>query len=223
MAKRYWLMKSEPDVYGIDDLRTEGSCFWEGVRNYQARNMMRDELRPGDGVLFYHSNAKPPGVAGVAKVVREGYPDHTAFDPNEKYFDPKSDPDNPRWFMVDIEFVEAFPAVVPLAVLQETAGLEEMMVTRRGMRLSIQPVTAAEWEIVCALGRSGEVAAAPKKKAPKKKAKATKATKKKAAPKKATPKKAKATKATKKKAAPKKAKATKAKGAAGEAAPTPAE
>ncbi len=201
MAKRYWLMKSEPDVYGIDDLRTEGSCFWEGVRNYQARNMMRDEMRPGDGVLFYHSNAKPPGVAGVAKVVREGYPDHTAFDPKEKYFDPKSDPDNPRWFMVDIEFVEAFPAVLPLAVLQETAGLEEMMVTRRGMRLSIQPVTAAEWEIVCALGRSGEVAAAPKKAA--KKAAPKKAAKKKAAPKKkAAKKKAAKKKAVKKKAAP---------------------
>ena len=155
MAKRYWLMKSEPDVFSIDDLQARGVEHWDGVRNYQARNIMRDEMKVGDRVLFYHSNAKPPGVAGVAEVARESYPDHTAFDPASKYHDPKSDPDNPRWLMVDVKFVEKFPAVVPLATLQQTPGLEDMMVVKKGMRLSIQPVTSAEWRVVLRLGRRG--------------------------------------------------------------------
>jgi predicted RNA-binding protein with PUA-like domain len=153
MAKRYWLMKSEPDVYGIDDLEEEGSAHWDGVRNYQARNFMRDEMKVGDKVLFYHSNAKPPGVAGVAEVVKEAYPDHTAFDKKSNYYDAKSKKDDPRWFMVDVGFVEKFADVVPLNLLKETAGLEEMMVIRRGMRLSIQPVTKKEFDIVVKIGR----------------------------------------------------------------------
>lgn len=149
----YWLMKSEPEVYSIDHLKRDRVETWEGVRNYQARNLMRDDMKVGDLALFYHSNANPPGVAGVARIARDAYPDDTAFDPSSNYYDAKSDPENPRWLMVDVEFVERFPGVVPLSVLQKTPGLEDMMVTRRGMRLSIQPVTEAEWDIVVRLGR----------------------------------------------------------------------
>lgn len=154
MAVRYWLMKSEPDVFSIDDLARDGVTPWEGVRSYQARNLLRDELRVGDGVLFYHSSTQPPGVAGIAEVVHESYPDRTAFDARSQYFDPKSTNDDPRWFVVDVRFVERFPAVVPLAVLHTTPGLEDMVVTRKGMRLSVQPVTEEEWRIVVALGRA---------------------------------------------------------------------
>lgn len=153
MAKRYWLMKSEPDVFSIDDLRARGVEPWDGIRNYQARNFMRDDMKVGDRVLFYHSNASPPGVAGIAEIARESYPDPTAFDPDSKYHDAKSDQENPRWLMVDVKFVEKFPAVVPLATLQQTPGLEDMMAVKKGMRLSIQPVTAEEWKIVLRLGR----------------------------------------------------------------------
>ena len=152
---KYWLMKSEPDVFGIDDLARVDSEPWDGVRNYQARNFMRDEMRVGDMVLFYHSNSKPSGVVGVARVCREAYPDHTAWDEKSKYFDPKSDPDNPRWFMVEVEFVEKFPAVVALQALKAVDELKEMLVIRRGMRLSIQPVTAEEFRVVQKLGRRG--------------------------------------------------------------------
>jgi len=145
-------MKTEPDVYSIDDLERDGTTFWDGVRNYQARNFMRDEMRPGDGVLFYHSNADPPGVAGLAEVVRPGYPDPTARDPASDYYDPKATDADPRWYMVDIRFVEKFPALVPLAVLRDTPGLEAMLVNRKS-RLSVQPVTPAEFEIVARLGR----------------------------------------------------------------------
>ena len=159
MAKRYWLMKSEPDVYSIDHLARDGVTPWEGVRNYQARNLLRDEIHVGDGVLFYHSSTQPPGVAGLAEVVRESYPDRTAFDPASPYFDPKSTRDAPRWFVVDVRFVERFPAVVPLSVLHETPGLEDMRVIKKGMRLSVQPVTPEEWDIVVALGRAASPAA----------------------------------------------------------------
>lgn len=152
MARRYWLMKSEPDVYSIDDLARDGTTYWNGVRNYQARNFMRDDMRPGDGVLFYHSNAKPPGVAGLAEVVRAGYPDHTARDPESDYYDPKATEADPRWYMVDIRFVEKFDEFVPLDTLRRTPGLEEMLVTKRS-RLSVQPVTEEEFEIVRGLGR----------------------------------------------------------------------
>ncbi len=153
MARRYWLMKCEPDAYTIDDLARDGSTSWEGVRNYQARNFMRDEMRVGDGVLFYASNAKPSGVTGLAEVVREGYPDHTAWERGHHYFDPSSSSDTPTWYMVDIGFVERFDEIVSLATLKETPGLESMMVTQKGSRLSVQPVTKAEYDIVVRLGR----------------------------------------------------------------------
>jgi predicted RNA-binding protein with PUA-like domain len=152
MAK-YWLMKTEPSAYSIEDLRRDGRTCWDGVRNYQARNFMRDDMREGDEVLFYHSGAKPPGVAGVAKVVRAGYPDHTARDPEDAHFDPKASDEDPRWYMVDIEFVRAFPEVIPLAELRDTKGLGAMPLTNKS-RLSVQPVTEAEFGIIHALGEA---------------------------------------------------------------------
>jgi predicted RNA-binding protein with PUA-like domain len=146
-------MKSEPDVFGIDDLERKGSEHWDGVRNYQARNFMRDEMKVGDEVLFYHSNANPPGVAGIAKVASESYPDHTALDPDSEYHDPESSQSEPRWYMVDVEFVEKFPALVPLDLLKETEGLEDMLVIKKGMRLSIQPVTASQFKIIRSMAR----------------------------------------------------------------------
>lgn len=149
----YWLMKSEPDVFGIDDLanRPGQTEPWDGVRNYQARNMLRDQMQAGDCVLFYHSNCNPPGIAGIAEIVRAGYPDHTAFDPESKYFDPKSDPAKPRWYMVDVRFVRKFKRILSLDELRTTPGLEEMALLRRGNRLSVMPVSEAEWAIVLAL------------------------------------------------------------------------
>lgn len=149
---RCWLMKSEPDVYSIGDLERDGSTCWEGVRNYQARNLMR-EMKVGDRVLFYHSNANPPGVAGVARVARAAYPDHYSWEPGHRYFDPKSTPDDPRWWMVDIEYVDTLPRLVSLHELKEEPGLEDMVVTRRS-RLSVQPVKPEEYEIVVRMGRS---------------------------------------------------------------------
>ena len=143
--RRYWLAKSEPSTYSIEDLEKDGTTYWDGVRNYQARNIMRDEMREGDLVLFYHSNADPPAVAGVARVCREGYPDFTAWDRKDKHFDPKSDPDNPTWIMVDLAFVEAFEEPVPLQRLKEESSLDGLMVIRRGQRLSIQPVEAGHF------------------------------------------------------------------------------
>ncbi|MBX9692209.1 MAG: EVE domain-containing protein [Cyanobacteria bacterium] len=147
----YWLFKSEPDVFSIDDLKANKTTFWEGVRNYQARNLLRDTIQKGDLVLYYHSNAEPSGVAGIARVCKTGYPDHTAFDPRAHYYDEKSDPDNPTWYMVDVEFVDKFDELISLHKLKETPGLEDMMVTKRGARLSIQPVTKDEWNIILKL------------------------------------------------------------------------
>lgn len=138
--RNYWLFKSEPDVYGLDDLERDGETYWDGVRNYQARNLLRDEMEAGDLVLYYHSNAKPPGVAGVAEIVKSGYPDPTQFDEASKYHDPKSDPDDPRWFVVDVAYRHRFPTFVSLADLKSDDALDGMMVIRRGMRLSVQPV-----------------------------------------------------------------------------------
>lgn len=154
--RRYWLMKCEPDAYSIEDLERDGTTCWEGVRNYQARNLLRDEVKRGDGVLFYASGAQPPGVTGIARVTRDGYPDRFAFEVGHPYHDAKSDPDDPTWYMVDIAFVERFPAKVPLATLKATPGLEQMMVTKRGMRLSVQPVSEQEFAIVRRLGRRGD-------------------------------------------------------------------
>ncbi|MCA8914489.1 MAG: EVE domain-containing protein [Planctomycetes bacterium] len=170
MAKRYWLMKVEPESYSIDEFQRAGETSWEGVRNYQARNTLRDDFQVGDGVLFYASNADPTGVAGIAEVSRAGYPDHFAWDKKHDYYDPKSDPENPTWYMVDIRFVEKFPAVVSLQQLKSTKGLEDMMVTKRGMRLSVQPVKSDEFKIVLDLGRSGQVAPPKAAKAKAKKA-----------------------------------------------------
>ncbi|MDB4947770.1 MAG: hypothetical protein JWM27_419 [Gemmatimonadetes bacterium] len=150
---RYWLMKSEPEVYSIDDLERDGGTYWNGVRNYQARNFMRDEMKPGDQVLYHHSNADPPGVAGIAEVTRAGYPDPTARDPASDYFDPKAGDDDPRWYMVDIAFRERFPALVSLDALRAASGLEKMLVINRS-RLSVQPVTPDEFRIVAELGRA---------------------------------------------------------------------
>jgi predicted RNA-binding protein with PUA-like domain len=151
--KRCWLMKCEPAAYTIEDLERDGRTSWEGVRNYQARNFMRDEMRVGDEVLFYASNAEPSGVTGLASIARAGYPDHTAWTKGHKYYDAASSKDAPVWYMVDLEFVERFPEIVPLDVLKSTKGLEDMMVTKKGSRLSVQPVTKREFEIVKKLGR----------------------------------------------------------------------
>ena len=152
-AKKYWLMKCEPDAYSIDDLERDSTTTWEGVRNFTARNFMRDEMKVGDDVLFYASSAEPSGVTGVAEISREGYPDPFAFKKGHHYYDPKSDPKNPTWYMVKIRFVEKFPEIVPLSTLKETPGLEKMMVTQKGSRLSVQPATKEEFEIVRKLGR----------------------------------------------------------------------
>ncbi len=149
----YWLMKSEPSTYSIADLARDGSTGWEGVRNYQARNYLRDTFQVGDEVLFYHSNAEPAGVVGLARVVRAGYPDPTAFDPNSKYYDADSTPDNPRWYRVDVAFVEAFPRTVSLAELKADGTLAGMEVTRKGSRLSVQTVSEAHFRRVVELGR----------------------------------------------------------------------
>ncbi|MDX1455266.1 MAG: EVE domain-containing protein [Gammaproteobacteria bacterium] len=152
----YWLMKSEPDEFSIDDLKTfkKKGAHWDGVRNYQARNFMRDDMKKGDLVLFYHSNTKVPGVVGIAEVVKEAYPDHTAFDPEDKHYDPKSDPDNPRWMMVNVAFRERFDETVSLQELRDNPVLEEMQILRRGNRLSITPVTRKEWNAILKMAGS---------------------------------------------------------------------
>src|SRR5262245_1291741 len=150
--RSYWLMKSEPEVFSIQALRRDRRTHWEGVRNYQARNHLR-AMRTGDLVLFYHSNADPPGVAGVARVCREAYPDATQFDPKSHYHDADSKPDDPRWSLVDVEFVEELPQLVPLDVLKEDASLEGMLVRKRGMRLSVQPVEREHFARVLRLGK----------------------------------------------------------------------
>jgi len=152
--KRYWLFKSEPDVYSLADLKKDKKTYWEGVRNYQARNLLRDEVKPGDGVLFYHSNMKPMEIAGTAKVLKGGYPDPDQFDPGSKYYDPKSDPDDPRWYVVDIGFEEEFPQPVTRDELKEMPELADMMVLRRGARLSVQPVEPDEWKAIVKRGRA---------------------------------------------------------------------
>ena len=145
-------MKSEPSVFSIDDLASAGTTSWDGVRNYQARNLLRDELRAGDDVLLYHSSADPTGVAGLARVVRAAYPDATQFDAKSDHFDPGSKPDDPRWFVVDVKFVRKFPRVVTLAALKASPELKDMMVTRQGSRLSVQPVTPAQFVAVLEMG-----------------------------------------------------------------------
>lgn len=150
----YWLIKSEPDEFSIDDLenapnRTE---HWDGVRNYQARNFMRDDMNVGDRVFFYHSNCKPPGIVGICEVASAPYPDHTAFDANSKYHDPKSDPDKPRWMMVDMKFVRRLQRMIPLEeIKQHSDQLEGFPLIRRGNRLSIMPVAREHWDFLLSL------------------------------------------------------------------------
>ncbi len=153
--RQFWLMKCEPGAYSIDDLQRDGDTCWDGVRNYQARNLLRDQIQIADEVLFYASNAEPSGVTGVAVVVREGYPDPSAFKAGSHYYDPDSDPANPTWYSVDIRFQERFPQIVTLATLKATPALASMMVTRKGSRLSVQPVSRAEFLEVLKLGRGG--------------------------------------------------------------------
>lgn len=146
----YWLMKSEPDAFGIDDLEQRpNQCeHWDGVRNYQARNMMRDDMKVGDPIFFYHSNCAVPGIVGIAEVARESYPDFTAFDPNDKHFDPKSNPDKPTWFMVDVRFVRKFKRTISLQELKLKPELADLALVRRGNRLSIMPVSEAQWHVI---------------------------------------------------------------------------
>jgi len=148
---RYWLMKSELDVYPYTKLVDDGSTHWDGVRNYQARNFMRDDMKVGDKVLFYHSNCKPPHIAGVAEISREGYPDFTSWDVKSKYFDEKSTPDSPRWFMVDIAPVAALPEILSLDRLKSTPELEGMLLLRKGQRLSVQPVEESHFNAIIRL------------------------------------------------------------------------
>lgn len=154
MAQQHWLMKSEPDVYSIDHLRKDRRTAWTGVRNYQARNHMR-AMKKGDLVLFYHSNANPTGVAGVAKVVKESYPDPTQFDRSSDYHDPKSSKDTPRWWLVDVGFVRRFEAPVPLATIKGDPALADMVLVNNS-RLSVQPVREPEFERVLELADGGE-------------------------------------------------------------------
>ena len=154
LEKKYWLMKSEPDVFSIDDLKACKVTCWDGVRNYQARNYMRDEMKIGDKILFYHSSAEPIGIAGLAKVVREGYPDYTAFDPKDVHYDPKSDRSHPTWYRVDVKYVRACKSIIPMARLRQISGLKNMLLLRHG-RLSVQPVTAQEWKIILSLPEWG--------------------------------------------------------------------
>ena len=149
----YWLMKSEPDVFGIEHLKKmpKKTEHWDGVRNYQARNMMRDEMKKGDQVFFYHSNCAEPGIVGIMEVVREGYPDFTAFDPEQKYYDPKSDPDNPRWYMVDIRYKRMTKRLISLRELKGYKALEDCPLVRKGNRLSIMPLNKKQWDFILKL------------------------------------------------------------------------
>lgn len=154
VKSQHWLMKSEPDVYSIDHLRKDGATWWTGVRNYQARNFMMKDMQVGDRVLFYHSNAEPPGVAGVAEVCKLAQPDPTQFDKKSDAFDPKARAEKPIWFCVQVRFVEKFPNLISLQDLRSEKSLSSMLVLKKGQRLSIQPVTAAEFAKVRSLGEA---------------------------------------------------------------------
>lgn len=151
----YWLFKSEPSCFSIDDLsrRPKQTSPWDGVRNYQVRNMLRDEIKPGDLGLFYHSSCTPPGVAGIVEVVKKGYPDHTAWDIQSEHFDPKSTPDNPRWYMVDVKLVKKFPRFITLDEIKKNPKLKNMLILRKGNRLSITSVTPQEWKAILELAK----------------------------------------------------------------------
>ena len=146
-----WLMKSEPSEFGIDDLEENGTEPWDGIRNYQARNMIRDDMRPGDLAFFYHSNCDVPGIVGIMEVASAAYPDPTAFDPDDRHHDPASDPENPRWFLVDVRFGRKLGRTISLAELKARPELEGFPLVRRGNRLSVMPVSDDEWEFILSL------------------------------------------------------------------------
>ncbi len=152
---KYWLMKTEPNTYSWDDLKkeTNKTTCWDGVRNYQARNMLRDEIKKGDMVFFYHSVVNPPAIVGIASVEKGGYPDHTAFDKEHHYYDPKSNPDDPVWYMVDIKAVQEFDVPVSLTELKTHPSLQQMKLLQKGSRLSVQPVRPMEWQYICNMRR----------------------------------------------------------------------
>lgn len=149
----YWLFKSEPETFSIDTLskRPKQTEHWDGVRNYQVRNMLREEIKVGDLGFFYHSSCNPPGIAGIIEVVKNGYPDFSAFDISSKYYDPKSTPEKPRWYMVDVKLVKKFPELITLQQLKTKPALKNMLILRKGNRLSITPVSKKEWDVICAM------------------------------------------------------------------------
>jgi predicted RNA-binding protein with PUA-like domain len=146
----FWLMKSEPDAFSIDDLKNSPhkTAHWDGVRNYQARNYMRDQMKKGDHAFFYHSNCKTPGIVGIMSIFKEGYPDFTALDPHDPHYDPRSTGDNPRWYMVDVRYIRSLKRVIGLNELKQYDELKNMPLVQRGNRLSVMPVTAKEWQFV---------------------------------------------------------------------------
>lgn len=149
----YWLMKSEPEAFSIDDLATRPNQIehWDGVRNYQARNMLRDQMKKGDLAFFYHSNCNPPGIVGIVEIVKDGYPDFTAFEANSKYYDPDSKPDKPRWFMVDVQLKRKFKRIISLEELKLQPELQDMQLLKKGNRLSIMSVTGEQWQFILAM------------------------------------------------------------------------
>lgn len=150
---RYWIMKCEPNAYNIEELKKapNQTTTWEGVRNYQARNMLRDEVKKGDLAFFYYSNTKVPGIAGIMEIAKDGYPDFTAWNPEHKYYDPVSTPDNPRWYQVDVKLVKAFKSIVTLSALRANTNLVDLWILRKGNRLSVTPVTEEQWKEILKL------------------------------------------------------------------------
>ena len=148
---QFWLMKSEPETYSIDDLKEFQTDHWDGIRNYQVRNFFRDQMKIGDKAFFYHSNCKEPGIVGLMEIASEAYPDHTAFDSKEKYFDAKSDPDNPRWLMLDVNYIRHTKRNITLSELRDHSSIKEMRLLQKGNRLSVIPMTKKEWEYILGL------------------------------------------------------------------------
>ena len=145
---QYWLMKSEPDTYSIDDLQSFVVDHWDGIRNYQVRNFFRDQMQVGDQAFFYHSNCKVPGIVGTMEIASKAYPDHTAFNPSEKYFDSKSDPENPRWLMVDVRYIRHLDRMITLSELRLQKQIADMKLLQRGNRLSVLPLSKKEWQYI---------------------------------------------------------------------------
>ena len=148
---QFWLMKSEPETYSIDDLKEFQTDHWDGIRNYQVRNFFRDQMKIGDKAFFYHSNCKEPGIVGLMEIASEAYPDHTAFDSKERYFDAKSDPENPRWLMLDVNYIRHTKRNITLSELRDHSSIKEMRLLQKGNRLSVIPMTKKEWEYILGL------------------------------------------------------------------------